>query len=205
MIKQTAFYGDWIVVRHENNKIEVFKKCEKSAPAIREIAKELGFEIDPEWRTSQLGRNIIKAMTEAPQAEVPVEAEETEGEGISLIKKLRTEFIVETDDQVYYDAEGCGDEDIRDMFINNLKAQMYGNYVKKFEALKYTDADSFINYLNEDPDDLGLAQAIVVAAYCTFYGIEIDDNTRECADEQLYYFNDCQDFHYEYETDIDLG
>ena len=65
MIKQTVKYGVWTVNRHEDKKTEVFKNgklCEKSAPALREIAAEMGLEIDPEWRTSQLSRNVIKAM-----------------------------------------------------------------------------------------------------------------------------------------------
>lgn len=136
----------------------------------------------------------------------PEEAVPTDnGESLPLIQKLRETFIVETEDQVYYDAEGCCDDDIRDLFINNLKAQMYGNDVKVLESLEYKDAESFIEYLNEDPDGISLARSIVIAAYCTFYGIEIDDDTRETAEEQLYYFNDCGDLHYEYETDIDLG
>ena len=65
MIKQSATFGDWKVDRHDDNKIDVYKNgqlCEKSAPALREIADELGFEIKSEWRTSQLGRNVLKAM-----------------------------------------------------------------------------------------------------------------------------------------------
>ena len=44
-----------------------------------------------------------------------------------------------------------------------------------------------------------------LATLCAQQGIAIDDDTRICEDVQLYYFNDCSEFHYEYETDIDLG
>ena len=64
MIKNDVTYGEWRIVRHDH-KMEVYKLCSKSAPALREIAKELGMEIDPEWRTLQLGRNVIKAVETA--------------------------------------------------------------------------------------------------------------------------------------------
>ena len=40
---------------------------------------------------------------------------------------------------------------------------------------------------------------------CTRKGIEIDDDTELYVDEQQYYIHDSRDFHYEYESDIDLG
>lgn len=66
-IKQLATFKDWKVIRHDN-KLEVYKNgqlCEKATPALREIAKELGIEVNPEWRTSQLRRNVVKAMLTA--------------------------------------------------------------------------------------------------------------------------------------------
>ena len=65
MIKQSVSYGVWVINRDEDNKIEILKNgqvCAKSTPALREIAAEIGLEVDPEWRTSQLGRNVIKAI-----------------------------------------------------------------------------------------------------------------------------------------------
>ena len=87
MIKQTVSYGVWTLNRHDDNKIEVLKNgqvCEKASPAYREIAAEIGFEIDPEWRTSQLGRNVFKAVENAANsscssttASTPVEEKKT--------------------------------------------------------------------------------------------------------------------------------
>ena len=65
MIKQTATYGVWTVNRHDDGKIEVLKNgivCEKAKPALREIAEEIGFEINPDWTSQQLGVNVLKAM-----------------------------------------------------------------------------------------------------------------------------------------------
>ena len=65
MIKKDVTYGDWRIVRHDDSKMEVYKNgelCPKSAPALREIAEEVGLEVNPDWRTSQLGSNVIKAV-----------------------------------------------------------------------------------------------------------------------------------------------
>ena len=87
MIKQTVSYGVWTLNRHDDNKIEVLKNgqvCEKASPAYREIAAEIGFEIDSEWRTSQLGRNVFKALENAANsscssttASTPIEEKKT--------------------------------------------------------------------------------------------------------------------------------
>ncbi len=121
-----------------------------------------------------------------------------------LIDKLREAFIVETDDEVYYDAESAS-EYAQDRFINNIKAQMTEDEIEVFESLQWNGAEAFTRYLEDCPDDFDLRQMIITAAYCTRQCIDIDDDTRLCVDEQLYYFNDCMDFYHKYETDIDLG
>ena len=202
MIKKDVTYGDWRIVRHDDSKMEVYKNgelCPKSAPALREIAEEVGLEVNPDWRTSQLGRNVIKAVETASKGE---NADPQEGETMSLIEKLRTDFIVETEDQVYY-WTGYGYSD-PDLFIENIKAQMTDSQLEILEVLKYTDPDSLVNYLNEDPDELQLAIAIVNAAYCNLKQIDFAD-ADVYIDAEVYYFNDEKTgFGYEIETDIDL-
>ena len=202
MIKKDVTYGDWRIVRHDDSKMEVYKNgelCPKSAPALREIAEEVGLEVNPDWRTSQLGRNVIKAIETASKGE---NADPQEGETMSLIEKLRTDFIVETEDLVYY-WTGTGYSD-PDLFIENIKAQMTNSQLEILEVLKYTDPDSLVNYLNEDPDELQLAIAIVNAAYCNLKQIDFAD-ADVYIDVEVYYFNDEKTgFGYEIETDIDL-
>ncbi len=68
MIKKDVTYGDWRIVRHDDSKMEVYKNgelCPKSAPVLREIAEEVGLEVNPDWRTSQLGSNVINAVEAA--------------------------------------------------------------------------------------------------------------------------------------------
>ena len=68
MIKKDVTYGDWRIDRHDDSKMEVYKNgelCPKSAPVLREIAEEVGIEVNPDWRTSQLGSNVINAVEAA--------------------------------------------------------------------------------------------------------------------------------------------
>lgn len=132
--------------------------------------------------------------------------ENSSEEEYPLIEKLRDAFIVETEDEVYYDAEsGFVDEEWKDRFINNIKAQMVDDEVVVFESLQWEGAEAFTRYLEDMPDDIDLESMIITAAYCAHKGIDIEYDTRLYVEPQLYYFNDCMGFHYECETDIDLG
>ena len=124
--------------------------------------------------------------------------------GERLMDWLREVCIVETEDDVYYDAEGADGEEV-ELFVNNIKAQNVDEENELLDNLSFKTAEDFITYLDEDEDGLCLAQKMVAAAYCTWKGIEIDDDTELYVDDQLYYFNDSREVHYEYETDIDLG
>ena len=117
---------------------------------------------------------------------------------------LKEVCIVETEDEVYYDAEGAAEEEV-ELFINNIKAQNDEEENELLEKLSFKTAEDFTTYLDEDEDGLCLAQKMVAAAYCTREGIKIDDDTELYVDEQLYYFNDSRELHYEYSIDIDLG
>ena len=124
--------------------------------------------------------------------------------GERLMDWLKEVCIVETEDEVYYDAEGADEEEV-ELFINNIKAQNDEEENELLEKLSFKTAEDFTTYLDEDEDGLCLAQKMVAAAYCTREGINIDDDTELYVDEQLYYFNDSREVHYEYSIDIDLG
>lgn len=86
--------------RHDNHKIEVYKKgvlCAKSSPALRDIAKEIGLNVNPDWRTSQLSRNVIKAMLKASGNNDVILEEENASEEM---RTIRLSFNV--DDQSYF-------------------------------------------------------------------------------------------------------
>ena len=67
-MKQTATYGIWLVNRNDDGKVEIFKNgqlVDNNSAAFREIAAELGMDINPEWRGSQLRSAVMKAMQNA--------------------------------------------------------------------------------------------------------------------------------------------
>lgn len=120
------------------------------------------------------------------------------------MKWLKEVCIIETEDEVYYDAE-FETKEVVTLFIKNLKAQCDDGEYKLMEKMSFETVESFITFLDADEDGPLLAQMMVAAAYCARYGIEINDDTELYVDEQIYYFNDCRGTHYEYSTDIDLG
>lgn len=73
--------------------------------------------------------------------------------GRGLMDWLREVCIVETDNEVYYDAESS-EKDTVELFINNLKAQNVEDENRLLEKLSFKSAKDFIVYLNEDRDGL---------------------------------------------------
>lgn len=102
--------------------------------------------------------------------------------------------IVETEDDVYYDAYSATEEE-RELFVNNIKANYCDEEAEHIENLSFATADDFVKFLNDDEEDLSLPDSMVCAAFCAQQGIAIDDDTRICEVVQLYYFNDCREFH----------
>ena len=89
--------------------------------------------------------------------------------GERLMDWLKEVCIVETEDEVYYDAEGAAEEEV-ELFINNIKAQNDEEENELLEKLSFKTAEDFTTYLDEDEDGLCLAQKMVAAAYCTREG-----------------------------------
>ena len=86
--------------------------------------------------------------------------------GERLMDWLREVCIVETEDDVFYDADTASEKEV-ERFVNNIKAQNIEEGNELLEKLSFKTAEDFITYLDEDPDGLCLAQAMVAAAYCT--------------------------------------
>ena len=61
----TATYGAYVITKAENGTITVAKDgevCANTAQAIRDIAKEANFDIDPTWNTRTAGAKLIKYL-----------------------------------------------------------------------------------------------------------------------------------------------
>ena len=106
MIKKDVTYGDWRIVRHDDSKMEVYKNgelCPKSAPVLREIAEEVGLEVNPDWRTSQLGSNVIKVVEAAlANQNEPETNEECDEITFEQLKKAVVYFSFTTGDGAEY-------------------------------------------------------------------------------------------------------
>lgn len=125
-------------------------------------------------------------------------------EKFKLLDVLIEDFIVETKDEVYYDAYKESDEN-KELFLKNFKVQLIDSEWKEVTSTEWT-VEELINEFDEDPNGYHIADCLATAGYCVKYGIELDDDSRVCVDSQLYYFNcDCPHIHYEFETDIDFG
>ena len=61
-IKQVATTEEYIVVRYEDDSIGVYNRYGNTKAALREIAKEHGFEYDPNWTTCQFGKKMIDGV-----------------------------------------------------------------------------------------------------------------------------------------------
>ena len=106
MIKKDVTYGDWRIVRHDDSKMEVYKNgelCPKSAPALRDVAKEVGLEVNPDWRTSQLGSNVINAVEAAlANQNEPETNEECDEITFEQLKKAVVYFSFTSEDGAEY-------------------------------------------------------------------------------------------------------
>ena len=61
MEKKSAISGEYIITQEENNSIRVCRIYDNVKGSLREAAKNVGFDFDPNWNTRQFGANLIKA------------------------------------------------------------------------------------------------------------------------------------------------
>ena len=68
----TATFGAYTITKAEDAKITVTKDgvaCANAIQAIRDIAEESGFEVDPAWNTQTAGAKLIKFLLTETAAE----------------------------------------------------------------------------------------------------------------------------------------
>ena len=59
MPKKSAISGDFVISVEENGSIAAYKFYSNTMEALREVAKQEGFELDPKWTTRQCGNKLI--------------------------------------------------------------------------------------------------------------------------------------------------
>ena len=167
MIKKDVTYGDWRIVRHDDSKMEVYKNgelCPKSAPVLREIAEEVGLEVNPDWRTSQLGRNVIKAVEEKLGTSndiKDIDSKETPTENKSGLKKFTIEIkvkgiheiaysAIDTDE---YDVDELTEDDVWNFDMEYLTSYALGDEWEGPFELKVYDENGDVVYENDCFED----------------------------------------------------
>lgn len=67
MANKSATWKDYLISIDEKNAVKVFKSgvpCDKAMSALREIAQDAHFDIDPKWNTQQTGAKLVKFINE---------------------------------------------------------------------------------------------------------------------------------------------
>ena len=60
-----VIHGAWTLELAENKSVKIYKNgelCEKTSPALRELAAEVGFTYDPGWNTRQFGSKLFAQL-----------------------------------------------------------------------------------------------------------------------------------------------
>lgn len=62
--KTQAIIGEYLIHKRENGSIETFREYGKGnvIGALREVAKTVGFEVDLNWTTQQLGNKLVDSI-----------------------------------------------------------------------------------------------------------------------------------------------
>lgn len=84
MAKQ-ATYGNYVVTVEDNGSVNVTKSgalCDNTNAALKEIAEQIGFAVDPKWNCRQLGPKILKEISggKAPSPKTPAAAKQENAE-----------------------------------------------------------------------------------------------------------------------------
>ena len=56
---KSATIGEYVINVLESGSIEAYRVYDNVKGSLREVAEKLGFEVDPEWTTRQLGNKLI--------------------------------------------------------------------------------------------------------------------------------------------------
>lgn len=62
MAKFTASYQNWRIDVEDNGSVQIYDNgvlCDNTKNAVREVAQKVGFEIDDNWNTRQMGRKLV--------------------------------------------------------------------------------------------------------------------------------------------------
>ncbi len=64
MAKKSCVAGEFIIEVLDSGSISIYKVFDNTKEGLREAAKAVGFEVDPNWNTRQFGSKIIDFVNE---------------------------------------------------------------------------------------------------------------------------------------------
>ena len=79
---------------------------------------------------------------------------------------MRDSFIVETEDEVYYDAESA-DDCIKDLFISNIKALLTEDDAELFDSLTWQGAEALKLMMTHASASMPTYTTSTTAGICT--------------------------------------
>ena len=59
-----AEVGEYVVTKRPSGTIETYRTYDNTMGALREIAANVGFEIDPKWNTQSTGSKLVNFINE---------------------------------------------------------------------------------------------------------------------------------------------
>lgn len=103
MAKKSAISGEYIVTQEDNGTIRICQIFDNVKGSLREAAKSVGFEYDPNWTTQQFGSKLVKAYGDGNTAEVgeytilkrdngSIESYRVHGNTIATLRKIAKEI-----------------------------------------------------------------------------------------------------------------
>ena len=108
MAKSSAISGEYIITQEDNDTIRVCQIFDNVKDSLREAAKAVGFEFDPNWTTRQFGNKLVKEYGDGHTASVgeytivkrdsgSVESYRVHGNTIAALRKIAKEIGLTAD------------------------------------------------------------------------------------------------------------
>lgn len=108
MAKKSAISGEYIITQEDNGTIRICQIFDNVKGSLREAAKAIGFEYDPNWTTQQFGSKLVKEYGDGSSAEVgeytvvkrdsgSIESYRVHGNTIAALRRIAKEIGMSAD------------------------------------------------------------------------------------------------------------
>lgn len=126
-------------------------------------------------------------------------------ENFGLVEFLRSEIVVETREDVLYDANEASEEQ-KDALVKNMLCLLESDEDwDDLQGMTFEKTADLETYLNNDPDSLNIGPLIICAAVMTFYGKNGEDAEGFHVGEDEYFITLDEDHYYACEMEVEIG